>query len=354
MSKKYQNEDRITFFEKIKRNISDFFYDIKVKIHQKRTAGKEAVVKIQASKNKGEIVFCISILVFPLIQWAFFFFALNGANILMAFKQYNITTKTFEYLPFNSCLKNFGNVLSDIFSGADGIDVMLLNALTISVIFTFLVQPLNWFTSYIIAKKLPGTTLMHIIFFMPSAISSLVLILVFRILLERALPAWGNMIGLKIPNLLEKSETNPYILPTCIGYMVFSALGGSKILMISQMARIPKDVFEYGRLEGINMWQEFKWIMIPNIWGLIVVSNMGFLHGWIGVSTPAFALYGEYAPKSIQTLQYFMYTKVIGARASEAYYGYTVAYDLMYGLIAVPSCLFGRWLLNKLDPGAEY
>ena len=120
MSKKYQNEDRITFFEKIKRNISDFFYDIKVKIHQKRTAGKEAVVKIQASKNKGEIVFCISILVFPLIQWAFFFFALNGANILMAFKQYNITTKTFEYLPFNSCLKNFGNVLSDIFSGADG------------------------------------------------------------------------------------------------------------------------------------------------------------------------------------------------------------------------------------------
>lgn len=353
MAKKVRTKTSdLNLFERLLRHVKDFFYGISVSISQKRR--KKVKKNAVKSRKRIEVIFCISIITFPIIQWLIIDVGLNVSNLAMPFKYYNYEKKAFEFLPINDMFRNFRNVLTDIFSGANGIPIMFRNSIIVYLMGLIILTPCGWFLAYLFAKRLPGTGFMHVIFSLPSAISGLVILLAVRILLERTLPAWMDTIfGISdFPNLLGEKK---YMFPTILVYMAWSSLGGANILTVSQMSRVPKDMFEYGRLEGISMWQEFKYLMLPNIWGLISVNSMGFLIGWLSATTPAYELYGEYADISVQTINYYMFVMVTGSsKASPVYYGYTTAYSLLVSLITIPSMLFGRKILTKVDPGAEY
>lgn len=351
MAKKIRTSD-LSLFQRILRPVKDFFYGISVSVSQKRhkKVNKEAL----KSRKTVEILFCIGILVFPIIQWLIIDVGLNVSNITMPFRYYDYDKRAFMFLPANDLFRNFRNVLKDIFSGANGIPIMFRNSIIVYLMGLIVLTPCSWFLAYLFSKRLPGTNFMHVIFSLPSAISGLVILLTVRILLERTLPSWMNTI-FKIgdfPNLLGEKK---YMFPTILAYMAWSSLGGANILTVSQMSRVPKDMFEYGRLEGISMWQEFKYLMLPSIWGLVSVNSMSFLIGWLNASTPAYELYGESADVSVQTINYYMFVMVTGSsKASPVYYGYTTAYSMLVSLISIPCTLLGRKILTKVDPGAEY
>ena len=49
-----------------------------------------------------------------------------------------------------------------------------------------------------------------------------------------------------------------------------------------------------------------------------------------------------------------MFTRIVGRNASDAYYCYTAASNLMIGIASVPIVYGTKFLLDKIDPEVEF
>ena len=89
MAKKQKAEKEPGKFAKGMRKISDFFYDISVKLHAK-TKGRKPEKEVKGSARKKELIFYFSVVALPLLQYFIFYICVNFNSILLAFKQYKV------------------------------------------------------------------------------------------------------------------------------------------------------------------------------------------------------------------------------------------------------------------------
>ena len=123
------------------------------------------------------------------------------------------------------------------------------------------------------------------------------------------------------------------------------------------MSRIPHDLVEYGELEGISLFKEFCYITVPLVYPIIEINCLGIFVNMFLSQGPLYVFYAGSAPENLQTYGYYLFTSVYGGRngASTQYmYVYTSAANLTIGILSVPIVQGTKWVLDKLDPGAEF
>ncbi len=313
-----------------------------------RLQGKKPRKVKNASIFNGKArVFVICMLAYAVVNFAIFYVWMNIDSILLAFKTYNGMSGEQEFYGVAHLFDNFKEFFVNLFTSSGTLPYFFRGALYHLSGF-LIAYPVSLIFSYLIYKKLFLHNFFKVMLYVPSIVSAMVISIMFKTLAENFLPAIFKQLG----NAPLSDET--YATPLLVIYSVFFAMPGQLIINTSTMSTVPQELIEYGKLEGITMRKEFMHVVLPLVYPLITVQCLGLFVGLFTAAGPLYAIYAEMAPDYTVTYGYYIFTRVIGRNASEAYYGFTAASNLAIGLISVPIVYFTKWLLERFDPEAEY
>ena len=122
------------------------------------------------------------------------------------------------------------------------------------------------------------------------------------------------------------------------------------LLFGGALARIPMELIESARLDGINTPKEFIYIIFPLVWGtmstilILVMTQIFAMNGAILLFDPS----GTF---KTSTIGFWIFNKVrLGGAAA---YNEVAAAGLLFTVVGVPVIMFLKWLVEKI-PTAEY
>ena len=286
-------------------------------------------------------IFYICAVAWPVIQFVVFYIFVNFNSILLSVREMNYYTQSWDF----AGLKNF----KEVFYRLENVGYMgtaFKNTFTIFFIH-LAAMFLPIILAYYIFKKYPLHGLFKIFLFLPSVISSVIMVLCYKDFVEVAVPSLAEQVfhieGMT--GLLSNPETKWGAL---IFYSVWFGMGGSFLLYLGTMSGISESILEAGALDGVNPIQEFFYIVFPMIYPTFVTFMITSFATIFTNQLNLFTFYGDKAEYAYYTVGYYMYSQVRSATIGE--YPFFAAFGLFLTAIAVPLCLGMKWLLNKLGP----
>lgn len=301
-----------------------------------------AKIKTKSKIKPRKVLFYLSIVTIPMIQFCVFYVGVNVNSVIMAFQSYDSATGTFYWNNF----ENFKMVFEQFKNGP------LLHALGNSVMYygiTIITMVLSTFFSYYIFKKRKLSGVFKVVAFLPHIVSNITLVLIFKYFTEEAYPTIYEAITGRddAVGLLVNPDT---VLPTVILFCMFCGFG-TQIMMISNaMSGIDQSISEAARMDGVSPFKEFLLVDLPMVFPTI---STFVIVGVAGIFTNQISLYGFFGPRadaSAWTLGYYLYKEMKLADMSK--YPYLACLGLLFTLVVVPITFGVRGLLNKLDPTA--
>ena len=132
--------------------------------------------------------------------------------------------------------------------------------------------PVNIMVGYFFYKKMPLYKVYRFIFYLPAVIPATVLATLFKYIIapdsSGLISSLLANIGVQMPNLLGSSE---YAMKTLIVYAAWTGVTGF-LLTSNAMNRVPTEIVESARLDGVTPVQEVVRILVPLIWPTIATS----------------------------------------------------------------------------------
>ena len=297
------------------------------------------LVKKQKIK-KDKVIFLITAMALPLIQFFIMYVMVNFNSILLSFKTYN-GDGTFSFNGFN----NFSRVIKD-FATESSMKFLIKNSLTMYLVTSPLMLVVCMFLAYAIWKKVLFNKFFSVILFLPSILPSLVFVILGNFVFKNLVPAITG-----VPSHGEMLNA-PQGFITLLWYQFFVSFGPSTIYFLGSISNISPSVVEAGKLDGVNSFREFIHIVFPSIFptftSLVVVGFISIFNnqGYI------LAFYGVQAPHTVRTIGYEIYIRV---KNSVNYYDYpiTAAMGMLFTLIAIPRVLLLKYLMEKFGPSED-
>lgn len=286
-------------------------------------------------KKTKDKIFYWGVLVLPLLQFAIFYIAVNFNSFLLAVKEYDSLTGAYSFVGFS----NFERLFND-FATRNIFATMFENSLIAFAVNVLVGITLGLIFSYYIYKKMPFGKFFKVILFMPSIISAIVMVSVFKQFTERVIPEITGGAG-----LLANPDTE---FATLLFYMLWSGFGVSILMYVGAMNNINDSVIEAAQLDGVNAFTEFTRIVLPLVWPTVVVFLTTQLAQIFSNQMNLFSFYGHSAEPRVQTVGYYLYRNTYVAQISD--YPYLAAFGLVLTFIVAPVTVFARWLLTKFGP----
>ena len=295
------------------------------------------ITKKRKKKPISEIVFIISLLVFPLVQLSIWYFYLNFESVLQAFKNVN-PDLTYEWVG----VRNFKDVWSDFTEKGSLLYVGFWNNWKMYIVSFILTTPTSFLFAYIIFKKYPMAGSYRVLVMVPSILSSIMTGLVFRKFIFN-LPDL-KILGWKIPDFLGAEK---YRFWTVVLYGAVNGFSTSSVIYPNIMNDIDKGIIESAQLEGASALEEFWYIVFPFCIPSFTTFTIGNIPGIFGAG-PLFVFWGYSAPTDVYTVGYHIFKLTMDGGA--AWYGYTSALNMMIMVITIPLTFGAKTLLEKADP----
>lgn len=294
--------------------------------------------KMSRSAVRAEIfAWCLIIvpLIYLIINWVF----INGQTLVLAFQD-DLAGWGFT---------NFVKIWDDFTNPYEGGQMLkvLLNTLLFWSCNEFIGVPISLFVSYFIYKKTMGHKIFRVIFFLPSILPQMVLVTAFAQIIapggvvESIVKVFGG--ALPVQGLLHDESTAK---ATLIVYSLLTTACGN-ILFYSTMSRIPPELIEAGKMDGVSFFQEFIRIDFPLILPTFAMTVLLDCAA-ILTASPPILLFGT--PPGTTTISFWFFSTVYyGGVTGIGTYGYMSALGIVFTLINLPIVLFVRRLAEKVD-----
>lgn len=286
--------------------------------------------------------FLYTILLIPILNWFVFWFVVNSQSILLAFQD----GRTGEWTWWN--FEYFWQQLTWA-NGEIGIGV--INTMKYFFSNLFIVIPFSMVIAFFLYKKIFGHKAFTIIFYLPSIISSVAMVNIYMAVLSSNGPIAG-LLGDKNFIPPEGLFTRPETATTMIViYTIWTGFSSNILLFIGAMSRVPVEIFEAAKLDGITPGKEFTSIVFPLIWPTISTMLILSFTGLFSASGPILLFGANSSAYKTTTISYWIFKEVYegGMGGINA----VSATGLAFTLVAVPIILFVRWLAEKV-PEVEY
>ncbi len=338
------------------RKLSDFWYDVKVGVYslfrkmfkrKKEKKYRKNTVKIR------DALFYVAMMAVPLIMFVLVNVYINGNAIIMAFQEYNGETKSYVFLQASEFFKHFqhwwNQIFHDIVFGE-----MLKTSLWVYVLSTVLCTFVPILFSYYVYKKLFGHRFFKIMLFLPSILSSIITVTMFKVFANEVIPEVYEKIFNKamLPLVNNNPETS---LSAIIFYNIWMGLGGGLLTQLAAMNTVDPSVAEAGQLDGVGFFGEFWHIVLPACYEVL---TLGFVTGIAGIFTNSLNIYaffgtggqGQMGSGNV-TIGYFITVQTLDA--AELDYPQLSAWGVMITLIVTPVTLLLRHLINRFGPSED-
>lgn len=302
---------------------------------------RKNVKKKQKIERNLFLLFCIAV---PIANFLIFYIGANFSSILMAFTD----------VKGHFSLENFVSLYREIVDRTMFMEAVRNTLITFVILFaTF---PLKVLVSYFIYKKIPGAGFYRIVFFLPMIIFSVAIALIFTYMIAPGgfLAEWiGTLIGTgETPELLADSR---YANLTIWAHMIWLGFPGDLIIWGGTFARIPTDVLESARIDGVTWLKEFTRIIVPMVWPTVALQMVLLVCQLFGSTGQVWLLTkGEYGTHTISSWMYAQLLGGSGGSYKSGVFNYMSAAGLVLTVIAVLLSTVVRKWSDKMFEEVEF
>ena len=177
--RKRTKSEKPTLFEKAVNSLGWAWYSLKLKVSS-LFPKREKIAKLGAKRRK-DAFFVYGMLLLPLIQFGIFYIGVNINSILMTLQRY--VDGEYQWAGFY----NFEFVWKDFIS-QDIFGSVVKNSV-LSFVIVQLMSPLILFATYFIYRKFVGYRFFKIMLFLPTIISIVITVTIYKKVCDVAIPA---------------------------------------------------------------------------------------------------------------------------------------------------------------------
>lgn len=293
--------------------------------------------------RKKETIFYICMVALPIAQFLIFYVFANINSFTMSLKTWT-ESEGFKFAGFF----NYKNMWYELTMPNTALSSGMLNSIKVYLL-SWIVKPLHLLFPFYVYKKMPCHGFFKIMLFLPQILSTTCTALIYKYVVDQVIPELSFLyLNEKIMPLL--SDPNSTFWAAWF-FGVLNGIGGTILIYISAMMRIPETLVEYAKLEGCTGMKEFTKITFPLI---LPTFSVYLMLGFTSIFTANLDLYtffGDGAP--IQTVGYYTYVMVLNSSGYESY-PKAAAIGMFFTIILVPLTILIRNLLNKITPQVEY
>ncbi len=311
--------------------------------------GKRRITKSQ----KKDWLFVLIMLLYPVLQFVIVWAFVNIGSLVIAFQQTDIRGNTtwslvnFKYA-FDSIFHSTLNT-TGISGLTDGI-VMIINSLGYAVITIFVSIPLSMIFAYFLSKEMPFAGVFRVIFFLPNVIPVVALTMAYNMPLKPNgyIYEFLNLFGkaFDIYNRWPTSQLMVYV------YCVWAGLGYNIILLSAAIGRIPKEIFESAKIDGVTHIKEFFMIVVPLSWPTIVTLIVVGLTNVLTLYLQPYLLTNGTGRGSTWTIAMEIFSNT--SQFNPINYNSMAAKGLMLSLVWAPIVLGVRRLLSNVNKDVDF
>ena len=307
-------------------------------------------LKNRKSRNR---LFIFLMLLVPLIHFFTFSIYMNIDTFVMSMQ----SVDRFGNRSFSG-FNNFINVFNDFYLD-DAYNVLkkaLINSFLFFPVNEFIGLPLSVVCAYFLYKKIWGVKFFRVIFFLPSIISVVVLTMVYQFMFNSSFgPVDQILKSLGLGSLIPAGGwlgTTRTSLPLVFVYCIWSGIGYNIVLIQGAMSRVPYEVIESGTLDGIGVFKELFYVIVPMIFPTVSTMMIMGSTAVFTVFLQPMLLTGMENVNGVKTVALLIvyYTKS-GAESMKIY---AATIGVVMTLIGVPLILSFKWILEKVTPSVEY
>lgn len=331
----------------------------------KHSADTNLLVKVdhkrkKTKRRKGEIIFIILLLAYPIGHWLVFWFYTNIRTFALPFLDWDYWDAKYVFPHPEGLFYNFKRQIESFFI----VDTMGKHSTVYTAFFnTFhslwinlMLLPLAIFIGYALAKHVPGENIFRVIFFMPNILSTVVLCLAFRFMFE-ANDALFIGPGAKLLqflgfdfdgwNIMNQTRIWTLIYIFCL----WAGLSINVVIISSAFQRIPKEIIEAARMDGITFFGEFFRIGIPLIMPTITTFLVNAVTAVTVFYLQPYLLLGGHEG-GYETIPWLIFEWA--QEADQSKYILIATIGVMFSLIMFPLITLARYIGRKLTPEVEF
>ena len=300
-------------------------------------SGNGKINKFLANYNVSRTIFfwVVASLLFiaPFCLWWLY---VNYKTLFLGFQVYDYTGK------FVYGFDNFKYVFNEL--GTEGSELLIgvINTFKFWLWDFFVIFPLTYVTSIFLYKKVFGYKTFKFIFFLPAVISPVILTSFFKFALMD-----GGPFMLLVSEIAGKDLYVFQNSDTAVGaLMAFNTwtFGTGFVLWVASFSRIPQEVLEYAKIDGVKWWQEMFYIIFPLTTSFFSLQVFMKVLGIFGAGAPILLLtQGAY---NTMTISYWQFIKTLDTDISQAR---VAAMGLLMTAISVPLSLIVRKITSKFE-----
>lgn len=311
----------------------------------KNQAGMRLPTRNKLKYPPIRILFILFCTVVPVVQWLIYYVYANFSAFGMAF--------TGQDSKFS--LENFVRFFNEFSKPTSTIREAFRNTfLTFGIMLvTF---PFKVMVSYFIYKKIPFSRFYRVVFFLPAIIFSVAWNLAFTTLIGVDGPiakAIGEMLGLDyVPELLADSRFANWVV---ILSLMWTSFPGDLIIWGGTFARIPEDILDAARIDGVSWLGEFTKIIVPMVWPTVGLQMTLLMCSMFSASGSVFLLTkGQFGTMTISAWMYMELLNASGTHYTSNVYNYMSAVGLLMTVVSIALAIFVRRFLANRFEEVEY
>ncbi len=306
-------------------------------------------VRKKPNMSLKRILFIISFIIVPTVNFLVFYVYVNFDGILMAFYRTDLAGVR------HWGVENFTQFFEELKIGGV-IYVAFINTFKTFGI-NLIIFPWGIVVAYFLYKKILGYKVFRILFFLPSIINVIIVVLVYKNLISVEGPIAKlvqKMYGLKkTPDLLSKPQfANTFVWI----HMLWLSFPGDMIIWGGAFARIPDSVIEAGRLDGAKWTTELVRIILPMIWPTFALKFIMLFSGIFSASGAVFLLTN--GASGTMTFSAWQYIMIRGdgntPPPTSQVYNYVSAIGILVTLVAMVIVVTCKYLENKFFKDVDY
>lgn len=297
-------------------------------------------------KNWRRNLFIFLMVLYPVIHMLVFTVYINFNTIVLCFQKFNFMTGETEFAGLYWFEKFF-----DELQNTYALKRSFVNSMWFIPVTNFILLPLSIIVAYFLSKKIYLSRFFRVVFFIPSIISIVILTMSFSFMFDSTFGIVNDLLtklGLEEWKRTWLGDPDT-AMPMVFLYCVWAGIGYNVVLLGGAIGRLPNEILEYGKVEGIGLWDELTKVIIPMIWPTI--STL-FITGTIS----AFTIFMQ--PKLLtgggpnfasSTISLFV---VQQTESANLHWAATVG--VMFTLLGVTVVLTVKKLIDRFNPEVEY
>lgn len=302
---------------------------------------------LKTKKRQGSLFnrtgrwFTYIILTITLVFWILTWVGSNYYTFELAFTEEFAGVKRFTWSHFEAIFIDFANDSSLLF-------IALKNTMKywiLSLVMSFV----SLFCAYIIYKKVYFSNVYIVIIHLPTIISGVVYISVFKNLFVTYGPMWSllyDVFGVE----MSYPFTDPEMAtPMILAYSAWLAVGTNMFVYIGIMNRIPNEVLEAAQLDGCSTMQEFRSIIFPILLSSFLAFIFPIFTGIFMSTGPILYFTGTNEYMKTYTLNFYIYVSTLGGKQNSA-----AAMGLITTLATIPIVIAVRFIMKKVDTDVQF